>query len=188
MKELERRSLFGSPAPFSAMRNLTINNLELNGQCLDDVQIKQSAVRSTQLGLFAQRPIREGKLVVPAPLYATLREKTCAASDESCATGDTAHLRHCFGHQDSSLALCPLSAAAFIQTLSGDKGNAAVQWSSRTNIKKFHKLSVDELSEVSNLIATNTVLSRMASNVQYSLIELCSESNIGYCSFERHST
>lgn len=175
MKELEKRSLFGSHASFSAMTNLTISKLESNGQCLDDVQVKQSSIRSTQQGLFAQRPIKKGKLIVPAPLYALLREKTCAASDEACASGGTANLMHCFGHQDSSLALCPLSAAAFIQTGSGDKGNAAVQWSSRLNMKKFHKLSVDELSEVSDLRATTPASPKWRLTSRF-LTEVCCES------------
>ena len=163
MMQLERRQLLASTTPFSALRNLTVGNLELNGQCLDDVQVKQSVVCSMQKGLFAQRPIKKGNLVVPAPLYAVRHERSCSSGDGCAATGDAAYLKHCFGYRDSSLFLCPLSAASFIQTTSTrdkalpTKSNAAVKWSSRVNVKKIHKLTVDEVLEVSGLIAIDTV-------------------------------
>lgn len=190
MKQLERRELLASSTAFSALTNLTVSHLELNGQCLDDVQVKQSVVRSMQKGLFAQRPIKRGNLVVPAPLYAVRHERTCS-SDDVCATGDAAYVKHCFGHLDSSLLLCPLSAASFIQTTFGDKasptkGNAVVQWSSRVNVKRIHKLTVDEVLEVSGLIAIDTVLSSVPPHVRFSSLELCFESGNGYCCFEGH--
>jgi hypothetical protein len=173
MKQLERRELLASSTAFSALTNLTVSHLELNGQCLDDVQVKQSVVRSMRKGLFAQRTIKKGNLVVPAPLYAVRHERTCS-SDDVCATGDAAYVKHCFGHRDSSLLLCPLSAASFIQTTFGDKasltmGNAVVQWSSRVNVKRIHN-----------------VLSSVPPHVRFSSLELCFESGNGYCCFEGH--
>lgn len=156
-KALEKRDLLGSPSAFSALTNRTVSYLETNGQCLDDVQVKSSEVSSSQMELFAQRPIKKGKVIVPAPLYAMRRDGNCVANDDVCtapASNRQDFVKHCFGRKDSSLLLCPLSSAAFVRTSSRDsdsitKANAALKWSSRINIKNVQKVSVDEICKVS---------------------------------------
>lgn len=150
-KSLEMRDGLASSSAFSALMNRTVYYLETNGYCIDDVFVKPIAESSSQTGIFAKRPIKKGNVIVPVPLYARRRDGSCS---DTTAEAERSPEQHCFSHKDSSLVLCPLSTAAFIQVSSGDTGsagevNAALKWGSRTNFKSIHKLSVDDILKVS---------------------------------------
>lgn len=157
-KVLETRDVLGSHTVFSALTNRTVNYLETNGQCLDDVQVETGAEGSSEMGLFARRSIKNGSVIVPVPLYARRRSGSCSATDDDSCTASTMlqdSAKYCFGHDDSSLLLCPLSSATFIQSASSQehgserRANAALKWSSRHNMKDIQKLSVDDIVKVS---------------------------------------
>ena len=156
-KALESRDLLASSSAFSALNNKTISYLEANGQCLDDVMAKPSSTRPLEMGLFTRRPVKKGNVIVPVPLYAKRRHGSCFANNDSCTAGTEGQnfVKHCFGHKDSSLLLCPLSSAAFIRPSHTDgdsmaEANAALKWSSRINVKNIHKVTVDDILVVSN--------------------------------------
>jgi hypothetical protein len=108
------------------------------------------------MGLFAQRSIKKGNVIVPAPLYIRRRDSTCSADDNVCNATTTVKddsVEHCFGHRESSLLLCPLSSAAFAQVTSSAadslaKANAVLKWSSTMSMKSLYKLAVDDILKV----------------------------------------
>jgi hypothetical protein len=150
-KTLEKRDLLGTSSAFSSLKNRTVNYLETKGQCLDDV-----TTSSSRMGLFAQRSIKKGNVIVPAPLYIRRRDSTCSADDNVCNATTTVKddsVEHCFGHRESSLLLCPLSSAAFAQVTSSAadslaKANAVLKWSSTMSMKSLYKLAVDDIFKV----------------------------------------
>ena len=160
-KGLEMRDLLATSSAFSALANRTVRYLETNGLCLDDVQVKPSVVSSSRMGIFAHRSIKKGSVIVPAPLYTRHRDSSCLADDDVCnASMFNDYVQHCFGHKDSSLLLCPLSSAAFIQVTSEHdeskaQANAFLKWSSR-NIKTIHTLTVYEILEVRKIAFLRT--------------------------------
>jgi hypothetical protein len=106
------------PFALEAVKNRTIYWLEVNGMCMDDVVVKDGSV-------YAQRPIKSGKLVMVAPLYVQRR----ARQQGECALDATAGKGACFGHSESCLLLCPFTMAASMKYSSdAESANALYRW------------------------------------------------------------
>jgi hypothetical protein len=135
------------PMSIAGLKNQTLYKLELEGHCLDDVELR-NANDSSKADLYAKRPIKRGGTIVVAPLYATRGDHTCSIDPTKCANDN----QRCFGHSESSVLLCPLSIAAFV-SLSVDSDaspNAEIRWSSwNSAVDKSLELSPESVLRVS---------------------------------------
>lgn len=148
---------------FTSMNNRTLRGLALHGQCMDIVRVQASSIDGAGMGAFAKRLIKKGSLVVPAPLYVTESryDGSCASPEGAVChpVGDRAESSNnlenmntrCYGHINSSLLFCPLSAAAYINH-SADNGkgpNAQYQWTVQNKANhEAHQLPVEIVLEV----------------------------------------
>jgi hypothetical protein len=124
--ELTGLDLRGEPLGLASMRNKTMEWLRRYGQCLDDAELKES---DNSVSLVAKRQFKFGDVVLPIPLYATTSHDVCTSGNakEECSVGLQSFYRHCYGHNETSLLLCPLSFAA-LATRSDDP-NVMLRWS-----------------------------------------------------------
>ena len=102
--------------------NNTVKNQEWmdeNGQCMDNIRDGISKIPHAGRGAFANRLIRKGELVSPAPLihlpnsssymiYDHIKDATGQwKRNKTSPSGYQLMLNYCFGHRDSTLLLCP---------------------------------------------------------------------------------
>ena len=127
--QLERALAEGSASAWlSQDLQVTVPWLRENGVCLDNIQVSTSTVPQAGRGAFASRPLKEGAIVAPIPVYQMLYD-TMAMRDER---PDQLLLNYCFGHSRSSLLLCPYAGGApFVNHASGDAANVRLEWSSK---------------------------------------------------------
>eukprot|EP00934_Nitzschia_sp_Nitz4_P001267 Nitzschia sp. Nitz4//scaffold24_size164493//61516//63539//NITZ4_002322-RA/size164493-snap-gene-0.4-mRNA-1//1//CDS//3329544096//1267//frame0 len=121
-----------------SIRDLTW--LEENGQCMDNINVGDSTVLDAGRGAFANRFIPKGGLVAPAPLvhvpnYNALKIFKTKLGDNGEVVPDRDRpflfqllLNYCFGHEQSTLVLCPYGLlTAWINH--SPEPNARIQWS-----------------------------------------------------------
>lgn len=148
--ELLSLDLRDEPLGLAAMRNKTMEWLRRFGQCLDDAELRES---EDSVSMYAKRKFNFGDVVVPLPLYATTSDSTCAptsgADDESeeCSVWQQSFYQHCFGHNSTTLLLCPLSSA--ILAAPSDDANVVLRWSSwNSQNKESQKYSPEQVVKV----------------------------------------
>lgn len=120
--------------------------LEENGQCADNIRPGKSTIPQAGRGAFATRHIAAGKLVAPMPLihvtnrsiynmYDTIVDTNwhhhSVVRNESAVIGYQLLLNYCFGHGKSSLLLCPYGIGASLINHSKEKVNAKLTWSTK---------------------------------------------------------
>jgi hypothetical protein len=121
-----------------SIEHRTLEWIRSNGLCVDHLVTRKSLLPQAGHGGFAQRRIRKGELVVPAPMLHIADKDVLNIYDEDDKqVGQQLLLNYCLGHPESSLLLCPLTNAILINHCSqrrkqcGSKGpNAEYQWSS----------------------------------------------------------
>jgi len=152
-------------------RNVTW--IEENGMCVDNLVPQKSTIPHAGLGAFAQRFLSKGSRVVPVPLLQIpyresllmyqLNEKGERVSDEP--VGTQLLLNYCFGHDETTLLLCPASNAILINHCSGrkeslfvgqcaqDKGpNAEIRWADWDPLTEtWQTMSVQEINELTKV-------------------------------------
>ena len=92
--------------------------IKANGRCLDTIYPSKSSIQQAGYGAFASRPIRSGEPIVPIPtmVQVTYRETLDVYFNKSDKGPISKQLltNYCFGHDESSLLLCPASNANLI--------------------------------------------------------------------------
>ena len=133
-----------------------------NGKCLDGIQYGASTIDQAGRGAFASRPLKEGSVVVPAPVIPISR-----FSLEKFEDDEHQLLRnYCFGHFASSLLLCPYgSPASYVNHAGSGRANVRMVWS--TTLDSKHEIwankTVDEILKnpepglVFDLVATRDI-------------------------------
>jgi len=96
--------------------------LEQNGMCLDNILPGKSSIPQAGNGAIAQRSIKKGDVIVPAPLLQitdrdALRMPAFKGKDMQLL------LNYCFGKDDSSLLLCPNTNALLLNHCSSRSPN-----------------------------------------------------------------
>lgn len=87
--------------------------IQENGFCMDNIKIGKSSNSQAGKGGFAQRLLKKGDVIVPAPmLHINDRDALKIPAFEGKAT--QLLLNYCFGHDESSLLLCPYSNALLL--------------------------------------------------------------------------
>lgn len=132
-----------------------------NGFCLDNMMIERSINPQAGKGAFAQRSMVKGEVIVPAPM---LLIKDRDALRIPAFEGERMQLlvNYCFGHDDSSLLLCPYSNALLLNHCSDRRPNlhpcginrgpnAEYRWSKEQNSSWLDK-SLEELKQIKERI------------------------------------
>ena len=103
-----------------------------NGKCLDNLQPGASAIDQAGRGAFAHSALKEGSVVVPAPVIPISRFNLEKFEDDEHQL-----LRnYCYGHFASSLLLCPYgSPASFVNHAGDGRANVKMVWSTTLDSK-----------------------------------------------------
>ena len=127
-----------------------------NGLCVENLVLGPSRIPQAGHGAIAQYPIAKGEIVVPAPLLHIADKDVLAIyGDDGTRTGTQLLINYCFGHNESSLLLCPNTNAILINHCSMRKGqcgpegpNAEYRWASGwdKDSDKWLKMSFDQIA------------------------------------------
>ena len=123
--------------------------LEEHGQCMDNIAPGISNIPDAGRGAFATRFIPSGGLVSPTPLIhvgdldilAMFMEHVYNEEDRLVPNRSGVYtwqllLNYCFGHERSTLLLCPYGLiSSLINHSSGDGANTKVQWSDKQRMR-----------------------------------------------------
>lgn len=113
----------------------TIEWLNENGRCMDNIRPGNSTIRDAGRGAFASRFIPKGGLVAPGPVLHIpnhtamnmYEPNSLGERDTTKESGKQLILNYCFGHRKSTVLLCPYtSPSAYINH--SRKPNARIVW------------------------------------------------------------
>ena len=141
-----------------------------NGHCLDNMVMKQSTIPRAGKGAFASRFLPKESMIVPTPLVLihgrdslSMRDPfqdVSAEGNDEKIVGTQIILNYCFGHNESSLLLCPATNALLVNHCSSrqfgegecgaDGPNAEYRWSSGWDptAPEVLQMSLENLSEI----------------------------------------
>jgi len=127
--------------------------LEKNAYCLDNIKPQKSSLPQAGRGAFATRSISKGYIVAPAPMLHIQKSNLHMYKDQSSNGiidhwGEQLLLNYCYGNPRSSLLLFPYSPVTnFINhNFERSKVNTRIQWSKlATHKEEWLELSVEEV-------------------------------------------
>lgn len=138
-----------------------------NGRCVDNIAPGRSTLPFAGRGAIAQRFISGGEVVVPVPLIQIMdRDALIIWKEVQNENGDWDEvpvgkqllLNYCYGHDLSSLLLCPITNSILINHCSnrtkecGEEGpNTEWRWDTEwdRDTKRWLDMSLEEMAEVS---------------------------------------
>jgi hypothetical protein len=88
--------------------------IQRNGMCLENIVPNPSTRPHAGRGAFAQFPIQKDAIIVPAPTLQILHKGTLDLYDGDDRYGKQLLLNYCFGHDESTILLCPNTNAILI--------------------------------------------------------------------------
>jgi len=137
--------------------------LEEHGQCMDNISPGTSSIPDAGRGAFATRFIPTGGLVSPTPLIhlgdlnilAMFMEHVYNEEDRLVPNQGGVYtwqllLNYCFGHERSTLLLCPYGLlSSLINHSPGDGANTKIQWSEKHRMRhpEWMDQPIDEWAE-----------------------------------------
>ena len=140
----------------------SIEYLEENGKCVDNIVPKLSTIPHAGRGAFTTRFIPKGGLIAPAPIVhiadkskANMYAETKGPNgniirDEEKIVHKQIILNYCFGHPNSTLLLFPYSSNVVYINHHATKYNAKVRWTNDFDFyhhKEWLEKSVDMLED-----------------------------------------
>jgi hypothetical protein len=121
---------------------LPVDYLEKHGKCLDNIRPGNSTIDHAGRGAFATRFLASGSLIAPVPLLHIPdrdvlqmyeerfdEEVGYLVRDASRPFGKQLLLNYCFGHNQSSMLLCPYSYGVQLINHNSESPNAKIIWS-----------------------------------------------------------
>lgn len=163
-------------ARFSAKDSVrSIEWLEENGACIDNIVSGLSTVPQAGRGAFATRLIHEGAPVTTTPVVTLERdelllwEKAKETEDRGAAAKLVGHqllLNYCYGHANSSLLFFPYAPSVnFINHGGVEESNAVIRWSTLPYHKvEWLDLTLEEMKDklktglLFDIVATRDIL------------------------------
>jgi hypothetical protein len=118
-------------------RTRSIEWLDENGICLDNIKPGKSKISGAHNGAFATRPLKKGEIIAPAPVVHIRRDHLGIydskdpknSKKETWYEGEQLLLNYCYGHANSSVLLYPY--APVVNYINHDRKlfNAELRWS-----------------------------------------------------------
>jgi hypothetical protein len=155
-----RREFSEALAREMSLQQRSVEWIKENGRCVDHIVPGRSKLPHAGRGAIAQRFIASGDVVVPVPLLQILNRDRLAmwgGIDNDEQVGTQLLLNYCFGHEESSLLLCPITNAILINHCSnrtkecGESGpNAEFRWDTTwdRDTKRWLNMTLDEIAKV----------------------------------------
>lgn len=154
----------------------TIDWLNQNGRCMDNIRPGNSTIKDAGRGAFASRFIPKGGLVAPGPvlhipnstaLDMYQMDPATGNRDLSKLDGKQLILNYCFGHRKSTLLLCPYTSPSAYINHNRKKANARIVWANEGTTPQHNaewlKWDIDDLKQQEaiglslNFIATRNI-------------------------------
>jgi len=115
----------------------SIDWLERNGVCLDNIRPGLSTIRQAGRGAFATRVIRKGQIIAPMPVLHIQRQylERYESDDDDDPEEEVTQLgsfllkNYMFGHPSSSLLLFPYTPVVNFVNHNATRANAELRWS-----------------------------------------------------------
>jgi hypothetical protein len=145
-----------------SLEQRSVEWIKENGRCVDHIVPGRSKLPYAGRGAIAQRFIASGDVVVPVPLLHIMNRDRLAmwgSKNHDEQVGTQLLLNYCFGHEESSLLLCPITNAILINHCSnrtkecGEGGpNAEFRWDTTwdRDTKRWLNMTLDEIAKVSH--------------------------------------
>jgi len=125
-----------------------------NGLCMDNVRAEPSTIPLAGYGAFAARFLSKGELITPSPLLHVMEPYENISNQLL--------VNYCFGHERSSILLCPMSALVLMNHCSrrmqhsegacdpANGPNAEVRWATDwyPSNKRWLNMTLSELHEM----------------------------------------
>lgn len=160
----------------------SVDWIQRNGLCLDNIVPKRSINKRAGQGAFAQRFIAKGNVVTPAPLLQITNRDALRLPAFRKDTTDKWQLllNYCLGHNDSGLLLCPNTNAILVnhcsdrrpdihpcskQNHKDNKPNAEYRWAKwDDNTDKWLGMTIEDMKREEgrglslDIVATRDIL------------------------------
>lgn len=137
-RELKRFVSLGSALYNSPTSLRSIDWLQKNGRCLDNIKVDKSTIRGAGRGAFATRYMKKGEVLITSPVLQHKRDAMGLFQKVKIPSGYATKqiskqliLNYMIGHKNSSLLLFPIAPS--VNAINHGKGqdvNAIVRWSS----------------------------------------------------------
>lgn len=119
----------------------TLEWLEANGRCLDNIRPELSTIRQAGRGAFATRNMKKGDIITPMPLVHILRRHMEIYHGDDYENKDGSFwidgkqllLNYCYGHPESSILLFPYAPVSNYINHNVSYSNAELRWSTLPN-------------------------------------------------------
>ena len=130
----------------------SVDWLEENGICLDNLQPGISKIKDAGRGAFARRFLPKDSIVAPVPVVQITKKDALRTvrvkADDSVEEGWQLLLNYCFGHPQSSVLFFPYGNGVNLINHGAEKANVILRWSNSTQHRGKdwpESMSVDEL-------------------------------------------
>ena len=119
----------------------SIEWLEENGRCLDNIRPELSTIRQAGRGAFATRTLRKGDIITPMPVVHIRRRHMEIYHGDDYDNKDGSFwidgkqllLNYCYGHPESSMLLFPYAPVSNYINHNYSNSNAELRWSTLPN-------------------------------------------------------
>ena len=123
-----------NPDDLVAQSSRSMEWLEKNGLCVDNIEEGLSKLPEAGRGAFSTRALRKGQVIAPAPVAHIHRKNLELYYQDATETidlmGHQLLQNYCYGHEKSSLLLFPFSPVVNLINHNGESPNAYLRWSS----------------------------------------------------------
>jgi hypothetical protein len=140
----------------------SIDWLNQNGRCMDNIRVGPSTIKNAGRGAIATRKLKKDSIIVPVPLLQIPDKEVLDMHElmntefgdlsrkDDKVTGTQMLLNYCFGHRSSKMLFVPTGGNAGLINHS-DKPNAKLVWSSHpAHQKQWLQMDPDDLLNVDN--------------------------------------
>jgi hypothetical protein len=161
---------------YQANATRSLEWLEENGKCVDHIEPKQSTIDGAGRGAFTKRDLPAGTIITGSPLHHIPFKETFFET-YNVVVGEKGELKkgkkivgkqlminYCFGHPDTSMALCPYGSGVNYINHNKTRANVKVIWanhgSTTQNDEWFTKTPMEILKDRRARLALDYVASR----------------------------
>ena len=119
------------------------------GYCLDNIKEGISTTPNAGRGAFATRKMKQGDVVMPAPLIPIMKSSTFGMSGYSASKTQLLE-NYCFGHNSSEARFCPLTQVTLMNHK--EEANAELRWGkTSTNRESVKNPLLGDMEEFTQL-------------------------------------